>query len=828
MTRILKQGDTATIRFVESLIHKSTGARLTTSATVRVSIDGTWGDGAGTLSLDEADQWRYSLHASEAAARNLEIAIDHADAIGPIGGSFTLLDARSYALSVQGAEFNERGGRIWYLAAGGGNDSNPGTSGAPLATFAQAQTNALAGRDTIFFLAGTYTTAISVTKTGLILAGEGEASLIQVSAASAALTLADYSVVRNIKVESTSSSTAAMGISLNSTRNVVLDRVVAVGLYDAFQAVSALRPRFTHCSFIGTYDSGNVTGAERLYAEHCLFQTNGTFAAATAHRGLYVGGGIGHFHGCSFRAVRTAADSIRLSAVELSNANYNCTFDNCLFFAATTNAGNTSTVNGVSYASDGSVALNAQIRNSRIRLSNAGSGASRSIDASTSGSLVTLENCIVDESQIIEHTAAANVFINDGALRPLVNGRKANFAADGDLGGNVDGSIVGDVGGKLLGGGASSFVGVGSRADNRDGQDIATPGDQMNLANGAITANSIASAAFTAAKFASGAFDSVWSTTTRLLTAGTNIVLAKGTGVTGFNDLSAAQVNAEVDVAIADVGLTTGRTENLDNLDYSASDLYLIGLTAIELSNTVLARLGSWSTSGTNTVLGAFRALFRKAGASLPTDIGGTYDPATDSLEGLRDNHPANFATLGINGSGHVSRVSLVDANSDYVAPPTAQQIRDAMKLAPSGGAAATNSIDDKIDSVESGGGGVTIPVIQIPVPATRTWILKHTDDGLRGELPIVRSIGEHQPFAVDFRNDLPNNGRLISLDSIDFVGPDGGIVIDDDDRGVDRSQAKIVLQLLEAGTYVITLSVEYDDSDGGGTSIGSVTLIVK
>lgn len=44
----------------------------------------------------------------------------------------------------------------------------------------------------------------------------------------------------------------------------------------------------------------------------------------------------------------------------------------------------------------------------------------------------------------------------------------------------------------------------------------------------------------------------VWSVATRLLTAGTNIVLAKGTGITGFNDLSAAAVNAEVDSALAD------------------------------------------------------------------------------------------------------------------------------------------------------------------------------------------------------------------------------------------------------------------------------------
>lgn len=49
----------------------------------------------------------------------------------------------------------------------------------------------------------------------------------------------------------------------------------------------------------------------------------------------------------------------------------------------------------------------------------------------------------------------------------------------------------------------------------------------------------------------------VWAVATRLLTAGTNIVLAKGTGVTGFNDLSAAQVNSEVDTALADYDAPT-------------------------------------------------------------------------------------------------------------------------------------------------------------------------------------------------------------------------------------------------------------------------------
>ncbi len=38
----------------------------------------------------------------------------------------------------------------------------------------------------------------------------------------------------------------------------------------------------------------------------------------------------------------------------------------------------------------------------------------------------------------------------------------------------------------------------------------------------------------------------MWGVATRILTAGTNIVLAKGTGVTGFNDPTAAAISTQV------------------------------------------------------------------------------------------------------------------------------------------------------------------------------------------------------------------------------------------------------------------------------------------
>ena len=59
---------------------------------------------------------------------------------------------------------------------------------------------------------------------------------------------------------------------------------------------------------------------------------------------------------------------------------------------------------------------------------------------------------------------------------------------------------------------------------------------------------------------------------------------------------------------------------------------------------TILARLGTWTGSGVNTVLGAFKALLSKD-ASAPSDIGGTFAPADDSTEAIRDRGDASWLT---------------------------------------------------------------------------------------------------------------------------------------------------------------------------------------
>lgn len=106
-------------------------------------------------------------------------------------------------------------------------------------------------------------------------------------------------------------------------------------------------------------------------------------------------------------------------------------------------------------------------------------------------------------------TSKHGVFVTGGTAGTS-DGVKAVAGTGGvDIRGNITGSLSGSVG---------------------------------SVATGGIVAASFASGAIDATALAQGAADKVWATTTRILTAGTNIALAKGTGITGLNDIAATDV----------------------------------------------------------------------------------------------------------------------------------------------------------------------------------------------------------------------------------------------------------------------------------------------
>lgn len=159
--------------------------------------------------------------------------------------------------------------------------------------------------------------------------------------------------------------------------------------------------------------------------------------------------------------------------------------------------------------------------------------------------------------------AALDSAHSDGGVEPISDGDTRVDAPDAAFATGVRSVIVG--------GSATNLTCIPAYVDLFDQVDVLNNGVKVGqIADDTITAASIAAGAFTAAKFATDALSAAkfaadalaaigtacWANATRLLTAGTNIVLAKGVGVTGLNDLDAAGIRSAV-------GLTSANLETL-------------------------------------------------------------------------------------------------------------------------------------------------------------------------------------------------------------------------------------------------------------------------
>jgi hypothetical protein len=150
---------------------------------------------------------------------------------------------------------------------------------------------------------------------------------------------------------------------------------------------------------------------------------------------------------------------------------------------------------------------------------------------------------------------------------------------------------------------------------------------------------------------------------------------------------------------------------------------------------TLLNRIGAFTGTATNSVLGFFKALMR-SDATDPSDLGGTFTALTDSTQSIRDNH-TTIATGGL----------------------TQQNVRDAMKLAPSGGGGASGSIDTHLDTIEAdtaelqGNQGDW---------ATATGFSTHTAANVRTEMDSNSTqLANIVADTDELQADLANGGRL-------------------------------------------------------------------
>jgi predicted Fe-Mo cluster-binding NifX family protein len=219
---------------------------------------------------------------------------------------------------------------------------------------------------------------------------------------------------------------------------------------------------------------------------------------------------------------------------------------------------------------------------------------------------------------------------------------------------------------------------VGLASANLDTQLAALQSDTDNiqtripaaLVGGKIDANlgSVTAAAITAAAFAANALDAVWATATRLLTAGTNIVLAKGTGVTGFNDLAATGVENAVWNTVLSSHLTALSTGAALNAAGSAGDPWSTALPGAYGAGTAGKIIGDNNAGiiaiGAKTVnlpsdpadASDIAAAFSAVSGTLTT-LGG-YSVA---IKAKTDNLPAAPAAVGDIPSANANADALLD-----------------------------------------------------------------------------------------------------------------------------------------------------------------------
>jgi hypothetical protein len=207
---------------------------------------------------------------------------------------------------------------------------------------------------------------------------------------------------------------------------------------------------------------------------------------------------------------------------------------------------------------------------------------------------------------------------------------------------------------------ASVSGAVGSVTGNVGGN---VTGSVGSVATGGITAASIATDAIGAAEVAADAGTeigtAVWATTARLLTAGTNIALAKGVGITGFNDIAAT------DVWSAAARTLTALDEDDTTIDLNAS--YVGGVTTldedsttIDLNGSTVGGLTTWDKTGYALSAAGIDAIWDEVQTGHTTalsfgkyldaqvsTVGGGSLTVADIADGVWDELTATHTTLG-------------------------------------------------------------------------------------------------------------------------------------------------------------------------------------
>ena len=314
-------------------------------------------------------------------------------------------------------------------------------------------------------------------------------------------------------------------------------------------------------------------------------------------------------------------------------------------------------------------------------------------------------------------TGANQIQVNgSGAISTVVS----VSGSVGSVAGNVSGSVASVVGN--VGGSVASVVGaVGSVTGNIGGNLTGSVGsltatavqniwDDLTVNNTVVGSVGKLIVDNLNAPVGNNTPTNVWSFATRLLTAGTNIVLAKGTGITGFNDISAQNV---WDVATS--GLTAVGSIGVQlktNIDAAistrlASASYTTPPTAAAIATQVWSETlpGTYTSNQAGFKLNAAGSAADPWSTALPGAysagsagfiIGNRLDAAVSSRMATFT-LPTRFSSLAIDTSGFVTFNNVISI-------PTPASIATQVWSEPIPGSFAAGSAGAKLNSASSAG----------------------------------------------------------------------------------------------------------------------------
>lgn len=292
-------------------------------------------------------------------------------------------------------------------------------------------------------------------------------------------------------------------------------------------------------------------------------------------------------------------------------------------------------------------------------------------------------------------------------------------ALDGTGGVTITAALTGNITGNLSGS-------VGSVTGNVGGN---VTGSVGSVATGGITATSIAADAIGASELAADAVSEiatgVWAAATRTLSAGTNIVLAKGTGITGFNDLDAAGIRTAVGLASANLDT------QLDALPTNAELSTALGTA----DDAILAVLGTPAGAS----LAADVAAVKAQTAAIETDtqdiqgrlpaalVSGRIDASVGAMAANVMTAAAAAADLTTELQSGLATASALSTLTGYVDTEVAaiKAVTDKLDTAVELDGSVYRFTTNALEQAPSGGGGLTLADI-----ADAVW-----DEAISGHL---------------------------------------------------------------------------------------------